>query len=51
MGDVVNVIAVILFVAWAVGFFALNIGGFIHVFLVIALIAVLFRVFQRKEMS
>ena len=39
-------IAVILVIAWAIGFFAFNAGYLIHILLVIAIIAILLRVIR-----
>jgi hypothetical protein len=49
MGDLLYIIAVILIVAWAIGFFAFSVGGIIHVLLVIAIIAIIFRIIQGKK--
>jgi hypothetical protein len=49
MGSLLYVIAVILLIAWAIGFIGFNAGGIIHVLLVIAIIAVLFRVIQGRR--
>jgi hypothetical protein len=49
MGNLLYVVAVILLVAWAVGFVGFHVGGIIHVLLVIALIAVILRVIQGKK--
>jgi len=49
MGNLLYVIAVILLIAWAVGFVGYSAGGFIHILLVIAVIAVLFRVIQGRR--
>jgi hypothetical protein len=49
MGSLLYVIAVILIIAWAIGYIGLNIGGIIHVLLVIAIIAVLLRVIQGRK--
>jgi hypothetical protein len=46
MGNLLYLIAVILIIFWAVGFFAYSAGGIIHVLLVIAIIAILLRVIQ-----
>jgi hypothetical protein len=46
MGNLLYIIAVILVIAWAVGFLGFQAGGIIHVLLVIAIIAVLFRVIR-----
>lgn len=49
MGSLLYIIAVILVIAWAVGFFAYSAGGIIHILLVIALIAIIFRVIQGRR--
>jgi len=49
MGYLLYVIAVILLIAWAIGFFAYSTGGIIHILLVIAIIAVILRVIQGKK--
>jgi len=49
MGNLLYVIAVILIIAWAIGFIGYSAGGIIHVLLVIAIIAVLFRVIQGRR--
>ncbi|MBN8861034.1 MAG: lmo0937 family membrane protein [Sphingobacteriales bacterium] len=46
MGNLLYVIAVILVIAWAIGFLGYHAGGLIHLLLVIALIAVLLRVIR-----
>ncbi|NDP22343.1 MAG: lmo0937 family membrane protein [Paludibacter sp.] len=43
MRGLLYLIAVILIIAWAVGFFAFSAGYLIHVLLVIAIIAILLR--------
>ncbi|MCK7537171.1 MAG: lmo0937 family membrane protein [Marinilabiliales bacterium] len=49
MKDILYILAVILVIAWAIGFFGFSAGGIIHVLLVIALIAVLVRVIQGRR--
>ncbi len=49
MGNLLYAIAVILLIFWAIGFIGYNIGGIIHILLVIAVIAVLFKVIQGKR--
>jgi len=49
MGNLLYVIAVILIIAWAIGFIGYSVGGIIHVLLVIAVIAILFRVIQGRR--
>jgi hypothetical protein len=46
MGGLLYLIAVILIIFWAIGFFAYSAGGIIHILLVIAVIAVLFRIIR-----
>lgn len=46
MGNLLYVIAVILVIAWAIGFLGYHAGGIIHILLVIAVIAVLLRVIR-----
>ncbi|MEI6059148.1 MAG: lmo0937 family membrane protein [Bacteroidota bacterium] len=46
MGTLLNVIAVIMIILWAVGYYAYGAGPFIHSLLVIAVIAMLLRVIQ-----
>jgi hypothetical protein len=49
MGNLLYLIAVILVISWAVGFFAYSAGGLIHILLVIALVAVLLRVIRGND--
>jgi hypothetical protein len=49
MGNLLYIVAVILIIAWAIGFIGYSAGGIIHVLLVIAIIAVLFRVIQGRS--
>ena len=49
MGNLLYVIAVVLIIAWAIGFVGYSAGGLIHVLLVIAIIAVLFRVISGRR--
>ncbi len=49
MGNLLYIVAVILIIGWAVGFFAFQTSGIIHVLLVIALIAVIFRVISGRR--
>jgi hypothetical protein len=46
MGNLLYVLAVILIIAWAIGFVGYAVGGLIHILLVIAVIAILIRVIQ-----
>jgi hypothetical protein len=49
MGNLLYVVAVILLIAWAIGFIGYNAGGIIHILLVIAVIAVILRVIQGRR--
>jgi len=49
MGNLLYIIAVILVIAWAIGFFGYAVGGIIHLLLVIAIIAVLLRNIQENK--
>ena len=49
MGNLLYAVAVILLIAWAIGFIGFHAGGIIHVLLVIAVIAVLVRVIQGRK--
>ena len=46
MGNLLYIIAVVLIIIWAFGFFSMQVGGIIHILLVIAVIAILFRVIR-----
>lgn len=49
MGNLLYLIAVILILFWAIGFFAYSVGAIIHIILVIAIIAILLRIIQGKK--
>jgi hypothetical protein len=49
MGNLLYVVAVVLIIAWAIGFLGMHAGGLIHILLVIAIIAVLVRVIQGRR--
>jgi hypothetical protein len=44
MGNLLYLIAVILVIAWLIGFLGYHAGGLIHILLVIAVIAILLRI-------
>lgn len=46
MGNLLYTIAVILVLAWVIGFFGFHTGGLIHILLVVAIVAVLLRVIR-----
>ncbi|MDO8316881.1 MULTISPECIES: lmo0937 family membrane protein [unclassified Flavobacterium] len=49
MSNLLYTIAVILVLFWAIGFFAYSAGSIIHILLVIAVIAVIFRIIQGRK--
>ncbi len=48
MRNILYLIAVILVITWALGFFAYSAGGLIHILLVIAIISILLGIIRRK---
>lgn len=49
MGNLLYFVAVILLLAWAIGLIGFHAGGLIHVLLVIAIIAIIFRIIQGRK--
>ena len=49
MGSLLYIIAVVLIIAWLIGFFAFSAGGIIHILLVLAVIAILVRIIQGRK--
>lgn len=49
MSSLLYVIAVILVICWAIGFFAYSAGSIIHILLVLAIISVLLRLIQGRR--
>ena len=49
MGNLLYIIAVILVIAWAIGFIGYSAGGIIHVLLVIAVIAVVLQLIRGRR--
>jgi Family of unknown function (DUF5670) len=47
MGNLLYIIAVILIIGWAIGFFGYHAGGIIHVLLVIGIVLFLLKVIRR----
>jgi hypothetical protein len=50
MGNILYVVAIALIIAWAIGF-GKEVGGMIHVLPVIAVIAIIVRLFQKKKIA
>ena len=48
MSNLLYLIALILIIFWAIGFFAYSAGGIIHILLVFAIISILFRVIRGR---
>jgi len=49
MGNLLYIIAVILIIAWLIGWAGFHAGGLIHILLVIAIVAVILRLIQGKK--
>jgi hypothetical protein len=49
MGNLLYAVAVVLLIFWALGFVVYNVGGIIHILLVIAVIAVILKLIQGKR--
>ena len=49
MGNLLYLIAVVLIIIWAIGFFAYSAGAIIHILLVIAIISILLRVISGNK--
>lgn len=49
MRNLLYVLAMIILIAWAIGFIGYSVGGIIHVLLVIALISILLGIIQGKK--
>jgi hypothetical protein len=50
MSNLLYTVAVVLVILWALGFFVYSAGNLIHILLVIAVIAILFRLIKGKEL-
>lgn len=49
MNSLLYILAVVLIIGWILGFFFLNLGGLIHILLVIAIIAILLRLIRGRN--
>ncbi|KAF0194437.1 MAG: hypothetical protein FD166_3505 [Bacteroidetes bacterium] len=49
MGNLLYIIAVVLIIAWLIGWTGFHAGGLIHILLVIAIIAVILRLIQGNK--
>lgn len=50
MGNLLYIVAVVLIIAWAIGFLGYSAGGLIHILLVIAVIAIILRLIQGRSL-
>jgi hypothetical protein len=51
MGNILYYVAVILIIAWAIGFIGYSAGYLIHILLVIAVIAIILRIIQGRSIE
>lgn len=49
MGNILYIVAVVMILIWAIGFFAYSVGAIIHMLLVLALISVLIKIFSGNK--
>jgi len=49
MGNLLYLIAAVLILGWIIGFIGYQAGGLIHILLIIAVIAIIFRLIQGKK--
>lgn len=49
MGNLLYLVAVVLVIAWAIGFLGYHAGGLIHILLIIAVIALLLKIIRRAS--
>lgn len=49
MGNILYAVALILVIAWAIGFIGYGLGALIHILLVIALISIILRLIQGRR--
>lgn len=49
MNNLIYTIALIFIVVWAIGYLGYNLGGLIHILLVLAIFAILMRLIQGKK--
>ena len=49
MSNLLYLVAVILIIGWVVGYFGFNLGGIVHLLLVVALVMIVARLIQGKK--
>jgi len=50
MGNYLYVLAILLVIAWIIGFYSTSIGGIVHILLIMAVIALIIRVFNDEDL-
>ncbi|MBK9454504.1 MAG: lmo0937 family membrane protein [Chitinophagales bacterium] len=46
MGNLLYIVAIVLLILWALGFFVYSLGAVIHILLILAIISILVRIIQ-----
>lgn len=49
MNNILYVLAIVLIIAWAIGFLGFHMGNLIHILLVIAIVALLLRIIKGSK--
>ena len=49
MGNILYIVAVVMVISWAIGFFAYSLGAIIHILLVLAVISFLIRIISGRR--
>ena len=49
MGNILYIVAVIMVISWAIGFFAYSLGAIIHILLVLAVASFLVRIISGRK--
>lgn len=49
MGNILYIVAVVLIIIWAIGFFAFSLGAIIHILLVLAVISFLIKLISGNK--
>ena len=49
MGSILYIVTILLIITWAIGLIGYNAGGLINVLLILALLAIIVRIFQEKK--
>jgi hypothetical protein len=49
MGNLLYIVAIVLLILWALGFFVYSLGAVIHILLILAIISILVRIIQNRK--